>query len=53
VPPTLSIWEASAAPSSQNFVLVGAVIMLPAVLAYTAYSYRVFKGKVMADEGYH
>jgi cytochrome d ubiquinol oxidase subunit II len=29
------------------------LIMIPAVLAYTAYSYRVFRGKVMAGEGYH
>jgi cytochrome d ubiquinol oxidase subunit II len=53
VPPTLTIWEAAAPPSSQGFVLVGAAIMIPAVLAYTAYSYRVFRGKVGADAGYH
>ena len=53
VPPTLTIWEAASAPSSQGFVLVGAVIMIPAVLAYTFYSYRVFRGKVGADAGYH
>lgn len=53
VPPGLSIRDASASTSSQTFVLVGAAIMLPAVLAYTAYSYRVFKGKVASDAGYH
>lgn len=53
VPPTLTIWQAASPPSSQGFVLVGALIMLPAVLAYTAYSYRVFRGKVAADAGYH
>jgi len=53
VPPSLSIWEAAAPPSSQGFVLVGALVMLPAVLGYTIYSYRVFRGKVGADTGYH
>ncbi|UXI69175.1 cytochrome d ubiquinol oxidase subunit II [Tahibacter amnicola] len=53
VPPSLSIWEAASAPSSQGFILVGTVIMLPAVLAYTWYSYRVFRGKVTEDAGYH
>lgn len=53
VPPSLTIWEAASPPSSQGFVLVGVLIMIPAVLGYTAYSYRVFRGKVSADTGYH
>jgi cytochrome d ubiquinol oxidase subunit II len=54
VPPTLSIWAASAPRSSQIFVLVGMVIILPIILSYTALSYWVFRGKVRpGDEGYH
>ena len=53
VPPTMSIRDAASPPSSQGFVLVGAAIMIPVVLFYTAYSYRVFRGKVRAGEGYH
>ncbi len=53
LPPSLSIWEAAAPPSSQGFVLVGTAIMLPAVLGYTWWSYSVFRGKVAADSGYH
>jgi cytochrome d ubiquinol oxidase subunit II len=53
LPPSLSIWEAAAPPSSQGFVLVGTAIMLPAVLGYTWWSYSVFRGKVTADSGYH
>jgi cytochrome d ubiquinol oxidase subunit II len=53
VPPYLTIWEAASAPSSQLFVMVGAFIMIPAVLTYTAYSYSVFRGKIAADAGYH
>jgi cytochrome d ubiquinol oxidase subunit II len=53
LPPTMTIWEAAAPPSSQGFVLVGTLIMLPAVLGYTAWSYSVFRGKVTAETGYH
>ncbi|NYZ61152.1 cytochrome d ubiquinol oxidase subunit II [Luteimonas deserti] len=53
VPPSLSIWEAASPPSSQTFVLVGLVFLLPLILGYTAWSYRVFRGKVAADAGYH
>lgn len=53
LPPDLSIWDAAAPPSSQGFVLVGALIMLPAVLGYTWWSYSVFRGKVTAGSGYH
>ena len=54
VPPTLSIWEASAPRSTQIFVLIGMIIILPIILSYTARSYWVFRGKVRhGDEGYH
>jgi cytochrome d ubiquinol oxidase subunit II len=41
----LTVWEAASAPESLSFILVGVVIVLPFILAYTAYSYRVFWGK--------
>ena len=53
VPPSLSIWDAASPPSSQIFLLVGIVILLPAILGYTYWSYSVFRGKVAADSGYH
>ncbi|MDR6990589.1 cytochrome d ubiquinol oxidase subunit II [Luteimonas sp. 3794] len=53
VPPSLSIWEAASPPSSQGFVLAGLVVLLPLILGYTAWSYRVFRGKVAVDAGYH
>jgi len=53
VPPSLTIWQAAAAPSSQMFVLGGLVVLLPIILGYTWWSYRVFAGKVAADAGYH
>lgn len=53
VPPSLSIWEAASPPSSQGFVLAGLVVLLPAILGYTYWSYSVFRGKIAADVGYH
>jgi len=53
VPPTITIWQAAAPPSSQGFMLVGTLVLLPAVLAYTVFTYWTFKGKVRPGEGYH
>jgi cytochrome d ubiquinol oxidase subunit II len=53
VPYDLSIHQAAAAPNAQGLLLVGAVVMLPIILGYTAYVYWVFRGKVTADAGYH
>jgi cytochrome d ubiquinol oxidase subunit II len=52
VPPTLTIWDAAAPKESLSFLLVGAVVLVPIILAYTAYAYWVFRGKV-GSEGYH
>ena len=52
VPGRITIHDAAAPESSLLFMLVGAGILLPIVLAYTAYSYWIFRGKV-AHEGYH
>ena len=53
VPPALTIWEAASPRSSQMFVAVGLAVLLPVILGYTWWSYRVFSGKVAADAGYH
>jgi cytochrome d ubiquinol oxidase subunit II len=48
------VWAASAPRSSQIFLLVGVVIIVPIILSYTALSYWVFRGKVRhGDERYH
>jgi cytochrome d ubiquinol oxidase subunit II len=52
VPGRVSIWEAAAPHQSQLFMLVGALVLIPIILAYTAWSYWVFRGKV-GEEGYH
>ncbi len=53
VPPTLDVWQAAAHPSSQLFMLVGVLILLPIILAYTVFVYYTFRGKVRHGEGYH
>ena len=53
IPPSFSIWEAAAPPQSMGFTLVGALFIIPFILAYTAWSYYVLRGKVRAEEGYH
>jgi len=53
VPPTLTISDAAAAPSSQTFTLVGTAILLPFVLGYTALTYWLFHGKVREGAAYH
>ena len=53
VPPEITIWDAAAPRSSQVFILVGAAFLIPIILAYTGYSYWLFRGKIRAGEGYH
>lgn len=53
IPPDITIWQASAPAQSQGFALVGALLILPLILMYTAWSYYVFRGKVKASDGYH
>lgn len=53
VPRAITIAEAAAPDESLGFLLVGAVVLIPIILAYTAYAYWVFRGKVDPDEGYH
>lgn len=53
VPPSVTIWDAAAAPASQLFALIGALILLPVILGYTVFVYWTFRGKLKAGEGYH
>jgi len=53
VPRAVTIQQAAAPDSSLLFMLVGALILLPMIIAYTAYSYWVFRGKMDPEQGYH
>ena len=53
IPPAISFRDAAGPPQSMGFTLVGALFTIPIILAYTAWSYHVFRGKVKKGEGYH
>jgi len=53
IPPSTTIWDAAGPAQSLGFALVGALLIIPIILVYTAWSYWVFRGKVRAGEGYH
>jgi cytochrome d ubiquinol oxidase subunit II len=44
----LTLWQAAAHPSALKFLLAGAVIVLPFIVGYTIYAYRLFRGKTRA-----
>jgi len=52
VPFAVTVHQAAAAPESQSLLLVGALVMLPIILGYTAYCYYLFKGKVSHEATY-
>ncbi len=53
VPFHYTIWQAASSESTQAFLLIGTLFLLPIILGYTAWSYWVFRGKVRGEIGYH
>ncbi|HYX04783.1 MAG TPA: cytochrome d ubiquinol oxidase subunit II [Reyranella sp.] len=53
VPHHYTLDQAASSPSTQAFLLVGTLFLLPVILVYSSWSYWVFRGKVRADVGYH
>ncbi len=41
----LTVWQAASSPAALKVILIGVVITLPAIVGYTVFSYRVFRGK--------
>jgi cytochrome bd ubiquinol oxidase subunit II len=48
----ITIWQAAAHPSALMVMLIGTCIVLPFIVGYTFYAYRVFSGKVSAGDHY-
>ena len=44
----IDIWQAASAPESLLIIFVGAAIVLPVIVAYTVFAYRIFGGKARA-----
>ena len=53
IAPDVSIRDAAAPPMSQGFLLIGAAVLIPLILAYTGFVYWLFRGKVKLGAGYH
>ena len=53
VPFAKTVWETAARDNALGLLLVGAGLMLPVILGYTAYVYSLFWGKVQPGDGYH
>jgi cytochrome bd ubiquinol oxidase subunit II len=53
VPFHYTLSQAASSPSTQAFLLIGTLFLLPVILMYTGWSYWVFRGKVRGDIGYH
>jgi cytochrome bd ubiquinol oxidase subunit II len=41
----LTIWQAASSPATLQVILIGVLISVPMIAAYTIFSYRVFRGK--------
>jgi len=41
----MTVWQAAASTQSLWVIFWGAIVVLPTILAYTLFSYRIFKGK--------
>ena len=44
----LTIWQAASSPAAMGVILVGAAVVLPLIVGYTVFAYRVFWGKSTA-----
>ena len=44
----ITIWQAASAPEAMGVILVGALVVLPMIIGYTVFAYRVFWGKSTA-----
>jgi len=53
VPYHYTLWQAASSGSTQAFLLIGTLFLLPVILMYTAWSYWVFRGKVGETAAYH
>lgn len=53
IPHSTTLWQAAAPLKSQVTLLIGLTLLLPILVSYTLYSYRVFRGKVTSADIHH
>lgn len=44
----INIWQAAISPESMGIILAGAAVVLPMIIGYTVFAYRIFWGKSTA-----
>jgi cytochrome d ubiquinol oxidase subunit II len=52
VPYQATLWQAASPRPTLVFVGIGTAVMLPVILGYLGYAYRVFRGKSCPRAGY-
>jgi cytochrome d ubiquinol oxidase subunit II len=52
VPFRVTVWQAASEASSQAFLLIGALVVTPVILAYSVFAYRVFRGRTPPEGWY-
>ncbi len=52
IPYQMTIYDAAAADTTLSFLLIGAGVMIPIILSYTAFGYYTFKGKISSESGH-
>ncbi len=52
IPYQMTIYEAAAADTTLSFLLIGAGVMIPIILSYTAFGYYTFKGKTSSENSH-
>jgi cytochrome bd ubiquinol oxidase subunit II len=52
VPFRITLWEAASPASTQGFLLIGALVVTPVILTYSAFAYRIFRGRTPAEGWY-
>ena len=52
VPFRITLWQAASGPSTLAFLLIGALVVTPVILTYSAFAYRVFRGRTPAEGWY-
>jgi len=49
IPFRVSLWQAASGNASHVFLLIGAGVVTPVILGYSAFAYSVFRGKTPAE----
>jgi cytochrome d ubiquinol oxidase subunit II len=44
----INVWQAATSQESMTMILIGAAVVLPVIIAYTVFAYRIFWGKSTA-----